>query len=106
MSFIYEYVTSYWNTPHPLPPSDKKYLITIDDLKSVNLQPVSNIVPAPSRNMPPMYDKVDLSNLNKAQLYEILNVKLKPVDIIHETKTYEPRHPVLKELINKINKLT
>jgi len=105
MSFIYEYVASYWNTTPSLT-DDKKYLVTIDDLKSVNLQPVNNIVPSPSRNMPPMYDKVDLSNLNKAQLYEILNVKLKPVDIIHKTTIYEPRHPVLKELINKINKLT
>lgn len=104
MSFIYEYVSSFWNNPQPI--SEQKYLITIEDLKSVNLQPVNNIIPAPSRNMPPMYDKVDLRNLNKAQLYEILNVKLKPVNIISEVKIYEPRHPVLKELINKINKST
>lgn len=104
MSFIYEYVSSFWNTTQPI--SEQKYLVTIEDLKSVNLHPVNNIVPAPSRNMPPMYDKVDLRNLNKAQLYEILNVKLKPVNMISEVKKYEPRHPVLRELINKINKST
>ena len=40
--------------------------------------PVKDIIPGPSRNMPPMFDKVDLRNLNKAQLDAILSVKLKP----------------------------
>ena len=49
-------------------PKDKKYLITLNDLKSVDLQPVKGIIPAPSRNMPPLFDKINLQlstqNLN------------------------------------------
>ena len=80
---------------------DKKFLISIDDLKSVNLQPCKNIIPAPARNMPPMFDKIDLRNLNKAQLDCILNVKLKHVPNVKKIVYYEPRHPVLQELLKK-----
>ena len=80
---------------------DKKFLISIDDLKSVNLQPCKNIIPAPARNMPPMFDKIDLRNLNKAQLDCILNVKLKHVPNVKKIVYYEPRHPVLLELLKK-----
>ena len=73
-------------------------LVSIDDLKKVNLQPVKNLEPNPSRNMPPYIDKVDLRNLNKAQLDAIMNVKLKPIPP-KENKIYEPRHPCLKELL-------
>lgn len=76
----------------------KKYLISINDLKSVNLNPVKDIIPGPSRNMPPMFDKVDLRNLNKAQLDAILSVKLKPTPPIVKKVYYEPRHPVIREL--------
>ena len=74
-------------------------LVSIDDLKKVNLQPVKDLEPNPSRNMPPCIDKVDLRNLNKAQLDAIMNVKLKPIPP-KENKIYEPRHPCLKELLN------
>lgn len=80
---------------------DKKYLITLSDLKSVNLQPVKDIIPAPSRNMPPLFDKINLQNLNKAQLECILNVKLKPTPKVEKIIYYEPRHPVLAELLKK-----
>jgi hypothetical protein len=81
--------------------TEKKFLISIDQLKSVNLQPPKNIIPAPARNMPPMFDKIDLRNLNKAQLDCILNVKLKPIPKIEKIVYYEPRHPVLSELLKR-----
>ena len=79
--------------------------VTIDDLQSVNLQPVKDIIPNPSRNMPPFYDKVDLRNLNKAQLNSILNVKLKPTPVIEKKIVYEIRHPCLREILNKRSKI-
>ena len=82
-------------------PECKKYLINIDDLKKVNLQPPKDIIPGPSRNMPPLFDKVDLRNLNKAQLNCILKVKLKKTRPNEKIKYYEPRHPVLSELHTK-----
>ena len=84
---------------------DKKYLITLNDLKSVNLQPVKDIIPAPSRNMPPLFDKINLQNLNKAQLECILNVKLKPIPKLEKIIFYQPRHPVLAELLKKFEKI-
>jgi len=79
---------------------DKKYLIKIEDLEKINLKPSSNIIPGPSRNMPPM-DKFNLQSLNKAQLTTILNVKLKPIPYKEKIVYYEPKHPVLKELLTK-----
>ncbi len=84
-------------------PNFKKHLISINDLKSVSLQPVENIIPGPSRNAPPEFTKVDLRNLNKAQLNQILNVKLKPVPILERQTFFPPRHPVIFELYNKFN---
>ena len=81
--------------------SEKKYLITINELNSVNLNPVKDVIPGPSRNMPSSFDKVNLQNLNKAQLQQILNVKLKPIIVKEKILFYEPRHPVLYELTKK-----
>jgi hypothetical protein len=75
--------------------------VSINDLKSVNLNPVKDIVPNPSRNAPPFFEKVDLRNLNKAQLNCILNVKLKPIPQLEKVKVYEVRHPCLRELLSK-----
>ena len=86
-------------------PKDKKYLITLNDLKSVDLQPVKGIIPAPSRNMPPLFDKINLQNLNKAQLDCILNVKLKPTPKVEKILFYGPRHPVLVELLKRFEKI-
>jgi len=77
--------------------------VTINDLKSVNLTPVKDIFPNPSRNAPPFFEKVDLRNLNKAQLNCILNVKLKPIPQLEKVKVYEVRHPCLRELLSKRN---
>jgi hypothetical protein len=115
MSFIFDYFNYYFygtqnennekiqnsNISTPVN-TEKKFLISIDQLKSVNLQPPKNIIPAPARNMPPMFDKIDLRNLNKAQLDCILNVKLKPTPKVEKIIYYEPRHPVLAELLKKI----
>ena len=79
---------------------DAKYLISKEDLEKINLKPVDNIIPGPSRNMPPL-DKVNLQSLNKAQLNVILNVKLKPIPQIEKQTKYLPRHPVLRELLDK-----
>ena len=110
MSFFYNYFSYYLYGGEPeevppstevTPPSQKKYLITIDDLKTVNLQPVKDVIPGPSRNMPAAFDKVDLRNLNKAQMQAILNVKLKRTEPIEKPRYYAPRHPVLYELLLK-----
>lgn len=77
--------------------------VTINDLKSVNLTAVKDIIPNPSRNAPPFFEKVDLRNLNKAQLNCILNVKLKPIPPLEKVKVYEVRHPCLRELLSKRN---
>ena len=114
MSFFYNYFGQYLPTYYTDVDETKnsvvddseiyiinKHLVTLDDLKSVNLQPVKDIIPNPSRNMPPLFDKVDLRNLNKAQLTQILNVKLKHVTLDEQKKKYESRHPVLRELLEK-----
>ena len=50
----------------------------------------------------PYIDIVNLQSLNKAQLNIILNVKLKPIPYIEKQMYYEPKHPVLRELLAKI----
>jgi hypothetical protein len=77
--------------------------ISVKDLKSVNLTPVKGLVPNPSRNAPPCFNKVDLRNLNKAQLNSILSVKLKPTPKFEKIQNYEIRHPCLRELLKKRN---
>lgn len=79
---------------------DKKFLISAEDLEKVDLKPLGEIIPAPSRNMPPL-SRVNLQSLNKAQLNTILNVQLKPTPPRETNKTYESRHPVLRELISR-----
>lgn len=79
--------------------------VSIKDLKSVHLTPVREIVPNPSRNAPPCFSKVDLRNLNRAQLNCILNVKLRPIPppLDPKLRMYEVRHPCLRELLKKRN---
>jgi hypothetical protein len=77
--------------------------ISIKDLKSVQLQPVKDVIPNPSRNAPPCFTKVDLRNLNRAQLNSIMSVKLKPTPKIEKKRIYEVRHPCLRELLTKRN---
>ena len=78
------------------------FLVSVDELLSVKLKPVIDIIPSPARNMPHV-SKFQLHMLNKAQLKAILNVKLNHInkDIYTKPKVYYPRHPVLKELMMK-----
>lgn len=84
-------------------PKQPVFLITSSDLLKVNLSPVANIIPNPSRNMPPNFTKVHLQNLNKAQLDVILSTKLKPAIKNKKPMYYPPRHPVLRELHQRFN---
>ena len=116
MSILYNYINYYIygiqdseeNKDYDIPfifikPENKKYLISINDLKSVNLIPLKNIIPGPARNMPP-FDKVNLKMLNKAQLKQVLSVKLRPTIKNKKPEYYQPRHPVLNELHIKFRK--
>ena len=82
---------------------DKKFIVSLNDIKSVNLQPVK-----PNLNKPKQqnnkFEKVNMRCLNKSQLDAIMNVKLKHIEINNENKVYEHRHPVLKELLDKTNR--
>ena len=77
--------------------------VSVKDLKSVNLNTVKDLIPNPSRNAPPCFNKVDLRNLNRAQLNSILSVKLKPTPKVEKISNYEIRHPCLRELLKKRN---
>lgn len=109
----YKYLSSYFyndkneETKELLNDSDNDFVkvgfISIQDLKSVNLHPVKNIIPNPSRNAPPCFTKVDLRNLNRAQLNSIMSVKLKPTPKVEKKHIYEVRHPCLRELLTKRN---
>lgn len=74
-------------------------MITVNDLKSVNLHPVKPITAIH------YYPKVDLRNLNKDQLTSILNVKLRPIPNNNNNnnikRIYEVRHPCLRELLKR-----
>jgi hypothetical protein len=82
--------------------SNVVYLVTANDLLAVKLKPVSNVIPAPARNMQNI-NKFQLHMLNQAQLQSILAVKLKPVNRCTKPKIYPPRHPVLQELLSRKN---
>jgi hypothetical protein len=101
----YNYFYNFYSTKDEKQDNNDEFVkvgfVSINDLKSVNLTPVKDIVPNPSRNAPPFFEKVDLRNLNKAQLNSILNVKLKPIPQLEKVKVYEVRHPCLRELLSK-----
>ena len=103
-SFI-EYLSSwFYNNPETSKNANKpKCLISSSDLLSVKLVSPTIYPQTENKKNTSMFR---LQDLNNAQLSEILNVKLKLTNnsvIIHNKKTYQPRHPVLKELIDKVN---
>jgi len=109
MSFIYNYFYKETNlTPEDddddekfvFIESENKYLITLEDLKSSGLKPINNVIPNPSRNMP-LINTLSLIKSNKAQLDEILNIKLRPTIINKKQTYYPPRNPVILELNKK-----
>ena len=80
---MFAYVYS-WLYPEPIETnlkdlnvinSNRIELITEKELLSVNLKPY-NVIPSPARNMPNI-DKFTLQVLSKAQLKDVLAVKLK-----------------------------
>lgn len=105
LAYIYS-----WVYPEPKPEAIKypvislssRKLITENDLLKVNLKPF-NVIPSPARNMPNI-DRFTLEALSKAQLEDILAVKLKKTNIKTKETCYEPRHPVLRELLMKTSK--
>lgn len=106
LSYIYSWLYPEQPLPlktHPLKPqiSLSTSLITESDLLKVNLKPF-NVIPS-ARNMPNM-DAFTLQVLSKAHLKDILAVKLKKTDVKIKESCYEPRHPVLRELLMKTSK--
>ena len=106
LSYIYSWL--YPEQPQPLKTLPLKpqislstSLITESDLLKVNLKPF-NVIPC-ARNMPNI-DRFTLEALSKAQLEDILAVKLKKTNIKTKETCYEPRHPVLRELLMKTSK--
>ena len=116
MSALFSYIGYWWSSsedrsgveqdkvtnviPKSLLEEKPLSLISASDLIKVKLNPPKYIIPAPARNMPPL-DKITLNFLNQAQLREIMSVKLKKIKYREKVEYYEPRHPVLKELLQK-----
>lgn len=95
ISYIYS-----WLYPEKILEQNNIHLISEKDLLNAQLKPV-NVIPAPARNMPNL-DKITLKEMNKAYTNDILNIKLKKTLVNPKKIYYEPRHPVLKELLTKI----
>lgn len=104
--FLYNYVSRYFNENNTNKEEKKDDFddfqkigfVSIKDLQSVSLQPLP-----PLRNTP-SFKKIDLRNLNRAQLDCILSVKLRPIPPkMEEVRKYEVRHPCLRELLQKRN---
>ena len=89
-----------WLYPVKILDQNNINLISEKDLLNVQLKPL-NVIPAPARNMPNL-DKITLREMNKAYTDDILNIKLKKAVINPKKTYYEPRHPVLRELLTKI----
>lgn len=109
MSILYSYFAylAGWNEDdkpkieeNALKPAVKKFLISSDDLIKINLNSTKDIIPGPSRNMPPI-DTFELSNFNKAQLEEILSIKLKPTKVNIKPDYYPPKNPVIRQMNEK-----
>ena len=107
MNSVYYYFSYLWYGNQPtetdmtnvpiVPNIPKKFIISPSDLKKVDLVHHEGVTPSPSRNMP-LLDTFELNIYNKAQLTEILNIKLKPTKVNEKPTYYPPRHPVVKQL--------
>lgn len=94
---------------------DFVFLISKNDLTNVKLKPVSNRKKINADELlkvklkPVKKEKrkkpFNLNSLTKDQLKKILNVKLKKVKVSRKPVVFEPSHPVLRELLNKTNKI-
>ena len=86
-----------------------KFVIGKDELLNVKLRPVSKErkirkikKPALARNMPCSISNFHLLKLNRNQMKEILNVKLKHIDVPDRKTSWDTPHPVLRELLTKV----
>jgi len=89
----------------PLPQVQQVPQVPLQQVPQVPLQQVPQVplqqVPLPQvQPTEPIKPKFTLQSLSKEQLANILAVKLKKTNI-NPKKEYEPRHPVLKELLSK-----
>lgn len=100
MNSLYSYFSYFWpsvenvENTQPEITIPKKFIISPNDLKKVDLirpevKPITSI------------DTFELNIHNKAQLTEILNMKLKPTKINEKPTYYPPRNPVVKQLNEK-----
>ena len=97
MNSIYSYFSYFWYSTETLEPEvtiPKKIIISPNDLKKVDLihreiNPVNSI------------NTFELNIYNKAQLDEILRIKLKPAKVNEKPTYYPPRNPVVKQLNEK-----
>ena len=92
------------STPKKERPKEEKTLITMEDLLKIKLKPISDSIPGPARNMPVM-SKFQLNILTKGHLQAILSVKLRKITVSPRQKVFINRHPVLRELQQKVKKL-
>lgn len=122
MSTLFSYFTSWWETPKEIPSAHslssallhdnilRSNNITSEEILKIKLKPINKHINkhinktnfalhASARNLPPQFDKTTIISLNKAQLSEMLKIKLKPISNLNKKNYYEPRHPVLKELL-------
>lgn len=123
MSSIINYLNSWWWAPvknskegnaddlkdskdHQNPQelkSIERPIIKPEDLLKVKLRKVNlkHPIVGTARNMPPI-SKFRLHMLTKDHLEEILNVKLKHVENAPKKRTFVSKHPVLRELKQKV----
>ena len=79
--------------------SSSNHIISEKDLQSVVLLP-----PKKRKENNAIDKNINMQNLSRSQLKQIMNVKLKPVKRNEKKKIYGQRHPVLKELHEKVIK--
>lgn len=106
LSYIYSWFYTTEVTPVysiKYPEFQPKVPFSETDLSKVHLH-LTNVIPGPARNMPNI-DKFSLQVLSKAHIQDILAVKLKKTDVKPKQNYYEPRHPVLRELLLKTPKI-
>lgn len=97
MNSIYSYFSYFWPSVENSTPEiiiQKKFIISPSDLKKVDLthrevNPVNSI------------NTFELNIYDKAQLDEILSIKLKPAKVNEKPTYYPPRNPVVKQLNEK-----
>lgn len=93
LAYIYSWIYPEVDTQVPAQvPKQLPKKVCEKDLLNVKLKPVNTVKPIKPAN------PFTLQSLSKEQLDNILAVKLKKTNI-NTRQTYEPRHPVLRELM-------